>query len=119
MRYWQQVLAQRLDALEKYLCGACERGWVLQCVVLATGTTVWVCEECDSVWLSAEKIVTKASPVSPELVLRQIVGPPAGALCNYVEPYDGTGQPLSDWEQIKLAVDAANPGGDFSGSDRR
>jgi hypothetical protein len=114
MSYWQHVLKQRLAALEKYLCGACQRGWVLKCVVLATGTTLWVCEECDAVWLDAEKTVTKASPVSPELVVRQIVGSPAGALRNYVKPYNGTTQSLSDWEQIKLAVDVANPGGDFS-----
>jgi hypothetical protein len=33
-------------------------------------------------------------------------------LCDYVKPYNGTSQPLSDWEQIKLAVDVANPGGE-------
>ncbi|WP_433063036.1 hypothetical protein [Dactylosporangium sp. CS-033363] len=111
MRYWLEVREQRIAGLEKYLCGVCERGWVLQCVVLATGTTLWVCEECDSVWLDAEQTVAKASPVFPGLVLRQIAGSSAGALREFVEPYDHIAQPLNDWEQIRLAVDVADPDG--------
>lgn len=115
MRYWQQVLEQRLDSVDKYLCGWCERGWVLSCVVVATGKPLMVCEECDSVWLNADEIVSKASPVQPHLVFPQISGPRTGILWDYVEPLDA-GQPLSDWEQIKLAVDVANspPGAEGS-----
>ncbi|GIG93286.1 hypothetical protein Pen02_82220 [Plantactinospora endophytica] len=117
MYYWRKVLEQRISGLEKYLCGVCERGWVLQCVVLATRTNLWVCEECDTVWRDVGETVLKASPVSPEFVLTQIVGPPAGTLRDYVKPYNGTDQPLTDWDQIKLSADAAHPGHDSLTSD--
>ncbi|MEV6631476.1 hypothetical protein AB0M54_12070 [Actinoplanes sp. NPDC051470] len=90
-------------------------GWLLSCVVVATGQPLMVCGECDSVWLNADEIVSTASPVQPHLVLPQISGPQAGILWDYVEPL-GPGQPLSDWQQIKLAVDVANspPGAEGS-----
>ncbi len=105
MDYWRNVLTHRLPTLEKYLCGVCERGWVLHVVVQETGTSLWVCEECDSVWLNADQTRQKASPVSPDLVLQQIVGPAGGTLRDYVKPHGGATQPLTDWEQLKLAAD--------------
>ncbi|GAA3778163.1 hypothetical protein GCM10022225_77550 [Plantactinospora mayteni] len=117
MYYWRHVMEHRFAGLEKYLCGACERGWVLQCVVVATSTSLWVCEECDTVWLHAEATVLKASPVSPGLILPQIVGPAAGALRDYVKPYNGNSQPLTDWDQIKLAADVPAPARDSATSD--
>ncbi|MBV1852742.1 hypothetical protein [Catellatospora tritici] len=105
MRYWRQVFEQRLDEIDKYLCGCCERGWVVNCVVLATGTALWVCQECDAVWLDAVQTAPKASAVSPEVAFQQIVSRPSGGLHQYVLPYCRPAQPLTDWDQIKLAID--------------
>ncbi|GAA0421061.1 hypothetical protein Aca07nite_10920 [Actinoplanes capillaceus] len=104
MRYWETVDRDRLNSLEKFLCGVCQRGWVLKCVLLETGATLWVCEECDAVWLQADEVELKAAPANPELVLPQIMRPAAGVLSHYVRPYDGTEATL-DWEQIRLADD--------------
>ena len=91
MDYWRHVLGHRIGEIDKFFCGVCKRGWVLECVVLTTGRRLWVCEECDHVWLTAG-----ADRLRPRLAgLQQII-----------EPADGT---LTDvktgWEQLRLTAD--------------
>lgn len=104
MRYWATVFQERLTALDKYLCGECRHGWVIKCVLLETGMTLWVCEECDVVWLDDDHVEQRTPPADPALTLPQIMAPAAGVLRDYVRPYDGTEATL-DWEQIRLADD--------------
>ncbi|MEV6304132.1 hypothetical protein AB0M02_32335 [Actinoplanes sp. NPDC051861] len=92
MDYWRHVLIERIGDIGKYFCGVCKRGWVLECVVVMSGTRLWVCEECDHVWLSAEE-----SRLRPRLEnLQQIVEPADGTLADLV---------VGGWEQLRLAVD--------------
>lgn len=70
------------------LCNACNVGRVSAFRFVGDGRRLWVCHECDAVWLG---------DTAPE-------GHPDGTLYQYVQPYQGPGTP-TDWEQIEPVTD--------------
>lgn len=65
---------------------------------------VWVCEECDSLWLDDRRTGKGVSLGAPDLELDQILAPPDSNLYMYVERYAGPGTP-TDWQQIEPVDD--------------
>lgn len=65
-------------------CRDCGEGVVRAFRLIKDGRRLWVCHECDSVWLGG---------VLP-------AGPSDGTLYLYVEPHGGPGTP-TDWQQIE------------------
>lgn len=66
------------------LCTRCNVGDTSAFRLVKDGQRLWVCHECDAVWLGA---------APPQ-------GPSDGTLFQYVERYAGPGTP-TDWEQIE------------------
>jgi hypothetical protein len=40
----------------KIWCPRCDQGWVVHAVVRADVTHLWICDECDAIWLSIDQI---------------------------------------------------------------
>ena len=67
------------------VCTRCNAGKGSAFHLVKDGRRLWVCHECDAVWLGS------APPT----------GSPDGTLYQFVEAYGGTGTP-TDWEQIEV-----------------
>jgi hypothetical protein len=43
----------------RYWCPACDQGWILHAVVKKDGTSIRLCEECETLWFSTSQIGTE------------------------------------------------------------
>ena len=41
--------------MSRLACPVCGQGWVIPAKLKSDGTPVWVCEECEVLWLGAEE----------------------------------------------------------------
>lgn len=67
---------------------------------------MWVCGECDSLWLGDRRVGKGVSLGDPSVVLDEIQAPPDDNLYMYVDRYGGPGTP-TDWQQLRPIGDSA------------
>jgi hypothetical protein len=91
--------------MKRYLCGQCKCGWVSRYRIIRTGLLVWVCEECDALWLDDRRVGMGASYANMTILREEISAPPDDSLHSYVLPFFGGRGASTDWQQIALIED--------------
>jgi len=51
---WQKKMTMKENS--KIWCPRCDQGWVVHAIIRADSTSLWICDECDAIWLSVDTI---------------------------------------------------------------